>query len=185
MAVDEETFVQQCVDELVSLDKQGAWDGCLEIEDAPVEFDILIKDWSYEPITINVEEKNYGSVQVAPPMNAERVTLTMTARDTKNKKLYKWLKWLASQIVHSDGTFGIPFQYVKRVRVFSSTNKDDDPDPDEFFMIFTNIGEMSKDRSSREHFEFPITWSQYKTSGFEQESDTVNPFNLDQFGAAY
>jgi len=183
MAVDEGTFIEQCVDELVSLDKQGAWEFCVEIEDAPDEMDILAKDISYEPITINVEEKNYGSVQVAPPMNADRVTLTMTVRDTKDKKLYNWFKWLASQIVHSDGTFGIPVEYVKRVRIFSSTDKSD-PDPDEFYMVFTNIGEMSKDRTSKEHFEFPITWSQYKTSGFEAEQ-TLNPNNFNLFGAPY
>lgn len=184
MATFEETFTEQCVDELVALKKQGSWEFCVEIEDAPAEFDILVKDLNYEPITINVEEKNFGSVQIAPPINAERVTLTMTVRDTKDKKLYKWLTQLAGKIVHSDGTFGIPYEYVKRVRIFSSTNKADDPDPDEWYMVFTNVGEISKDRSSKEYLEFPTTWSQYKTSGFER-GNSLNSQGLPQFGAFY
>ncbi|MCP4752653.1 MAG: hypothetical protein GY866_17340 [Proteobacteria bacterium] len=172
MAVSEEDTIIEYVEELVSTPKQPAWEFAIEIETAPDEFDTLAKDLSYEPITINVEERNYGAQQVATPVNQERVVLTVTLRGDKNKKLYNWCKKLAAKIVHSDGTFGIPSEYVVRVRIYSSTNKDDDPDPDEFHMIFTNVGAINPDRAANsDYLEFPVTFSQYKTSGSSVSTD--------------
>ena len=168
MAVSLEDYTEKLVNEFAEQDKQPAWEFAIEIEDAPKELNILAKDLSYEPITINVEEKNYGAQQVTTPIGQERVTLTVTLRDTKKKVLYNWCKKLAAEITHSDGTFGIPAEYVKEVTIFSSTNIEEDGDPDVYYMIFTNVGEISKDRSSREYMEFPITMTQYKTSGFEK-----------------
>ncbi|MBU2648431.1 hypothetical protein KKI24_27240 [bacterium] len=168
MAVSEESYMEQLIDEFVVIERSGAWEFAIEIEDGPNDavsskmIDTLAKDISYEPITINVEEKNYGSQQVALPMNQERVTATITLRDDKKKTNYRWCKQEAGKIIHDDGTFGVPIEYVKRFRFYSTTDKSDEPD--EWGMFITNVGEISRDRSSKEHLQFTITVTQFKTS---------------------
>lgn len=171
MAVNE-LETDDIIQSLILLDKQPGWEFAIDIEGAPDELGTLAKDLEYEPITINVEEMNYGAQQFTMPVNQERVTINVTLRDTKDKKLYKWCKEIAAKVVHSDGTFGIPAEYVRRVTIFSLTNKEEDKSPDEYYMIFTNVGSLNRDRASKDFFEFPITITQFKTSGLGQSKYT-------------
>ncbi len=70
-------------------------------------------------------------------------------------------------MVSSDGTFGLPIDYVKRVRVYSSTNPPEDPKPtvdyDEYYMFVTAISGFKPDRSSNEFFEFTVTLHELKS----------------------
>ncbi len=171
MAVNEIRFTERQVESLVTTSKRPAWEFAIDIEGAPPELDLLARDLSYEPFGITLEEKNYGSQQVSLPVNNERLSLTITLRDTKDKKLYTWCKQKASEIIHSDGTFGLPAEYVKQVVIYSTSDKTADPDPDVFYMIFTAIGAINPDRSARGQFlEFPITMTQYKTTGYNSRN---------------
>ncbi len=168
MAVSDIQDIEIQVEALVQVNKRPAWEFAIDIDGAPGELDILARDLSYEPITINVEERNFGSQQVTMPSGTERTTLVITLRDTRDKKLYQWCNKVASEVAHSDGTFGLPENYVKEVTIYSTTSKDDDPSPDTYKMIFTNVGAINPDRSAKDQYlEFPITMTEYKTGGFK------------------
>ncbi len=170
----EEDYIEEQVEMLVQTEKRPAWEFAIEIDGAPDVLDILAKDLSYEPVTINLGEKNYGSQQVSMPLATERTTLVLTVRDTKYKWLYHWCKEWAGKIANTDGTFGLPEEYVKTVTIYSNSNKAEDPWPTKYQMMLTNVGAINPDRSSRnQYLEFSITLTEYKTS---QGTEKVKKF---------
>lgn len=169
----EDKYVEDAVESLVQTEKRSSWEFAIEIEGAPDQLDILAKDLNYEPVTIGMQEKNFGSQQVSMPTATERTTLVLTVRDTKYKLLYHWCKSWAGEIARSDGTFGLPEQYVKAVTIYSNSNKLEDPWPTKYQMMLTNVGAINPDRSSRnQYLEFPITLTEYKTSQGTEKAET-------------
>lgn len=163
----------EAFDSFILANKQRAWDFALEIEGAPNELNILAKNISYEPVTINTGAKQIGSQQWNLIESTEAVSLTATLRDAfiidGNKQrlvLYDFLKEWAGLEVNADGTFGIPAEYVKKVTIHHLAEKETDPDV--YYMFLRNIGDRPQDRSSKELFEFPITLIEYSTNGINQ-----------------
>lgn len=165
MSVSEVEFMAQQVESYLKRNIRSAWEFTIDIEGAPDELNIYARDLSYDPIAINVADYAIGSKQFSLPDSTEKNTLVVTVRDTQEKKLYNWCKEWAADIVHTDGTFGIPIKYLKKIMVYSTTDKAKDPSPDIFpDMMLTNLGAINPDRSNRTgYLEFQITLTQYKT----------------------
>lgn len=177
MAVSRPTIdqIETEVDQFIMIEKEEGWEFKLEIEEAPPELDLLAKDLEYGPIAITEETKEIGGIQSSQLTGTERVTLTITIRDDKTRKNYNYFKKWAGEMVHADGTFGLPIDYLREVKIYNNSNSEWDQEPEVYLMKPITVGDITKDRSNTTQFnEFPVVLTEHKNSGFKRNRKTVS-----------
>lgn len=72
---------------------------------------------SYGTITISGEAVRIGSGSFDKVDNDERTEMRITTLDDKDGTIKRWFTDLASSLARTDGTFGLPIEYLVRVTV--------------------------------------------------------------------
>ena len=84
---------------------------------AAVDVNLFATEVSYTPVTITGDAVNAGSAVFDTLTGTERIELSVTTLDDANGSLKKWFSSKAGQVASSDGTFGIPIEYLLRATV--------------------------------------------------------------------
>lgn len=167
---------------LVRAPMQHPWEFRLEIEgmaeslakknggaNGISDFDLLVKDISYGPITIETEVIKAGGVTLTYPIGTEAVTMTMTIRDFKKRPFYHWFRdeWCAKVLGRGpdnnfNGTFNLPFQYLKSVTRISLS---DPNDVEDWVMLPTKLGDITESVEADGFLEIPVTMVQFRSIG--------------------
>lgn len=171
---------------LVYAQFQHPWEFRLHISGLPVElannFDLLVKDISYGPVTIETETIKAGGVTLTFPAGSEPVTLTMTVRDFKsgvlngktvNRPFYHWVQdaWVP-RVINKDGTFNLPSSYLRRVARVSLYDPDD---AEVWYMFPQKLGDITESVDGEGFLEFPVTFIQFRSQEWAGNANNINP----------
>jgi hypothetical protein len=129
---------------------------------------MYVLDVNYSPYTIVGDATPIGSGNYDQVNQGERVDMTITTHDNIRGDVKKWMKQLAAETTHADGTFGYPLDYLLRVTVthaFTSPNSAESillADQDTFIMRLAGV-EIAKDRRNDAMEELNISFTQFDT----------------------
>lgn len=78
---------------------------------------VLALDVSFAPHTIDSEPVPIGSAVMDSVTGKQRVELRLTTMDTARGDIKRWLEFKARGVAHTDGTFGLPRDYLLGVQL--------------------------------------------------------------------
>lgn len=85
-----------------------------------VPLNMFVTDVSYAPITITADAKKIGSAVIDQPNGTEAVEIRLTTMDDEAGTIRRWFDTLAANVVHPNGTFGVPSSYLVKIEVLHS-----------------------------------------------------------------
>lgn len=88
-------------------------------------FNLFATGVSFGPHTITSEARPFGSAVADGVTGSERVELRLTTYDDAHGTLKRWFRNRIEAITHSDGTFGVPADYLVQIRVLHAAINDD------------------------------------------------------------
>lgn len=168
--MDDFNNLRMMVHQLVHTDFAYQCDFHISIDGFEDSLDMYVKDVSYGLLEIQTDDEQYGALTYTWPTSQNVQRISMTVRDDYRGTVVNVLKEWAQQVVHPDGTVGLPYGgggYVKRAQIF-----DQAADGKERFVCScevypTQCGEISRSRDSCEFVEMPVTLVQF-AAGIEE-----------------
>lgn len=102
--------------------EDGSGDGAdaLGIDGIDGTFNLFATEVSYSPWTITGEKRKVGGVSTDTVNASEPMDMRITTLDDENGTLKKWFAGKCKQAVHSDGTVGVPADYLVKVSLLHS-----------------------------------------------------------------
>jgi hypothetical protein len=159
------------ITKLIQTQFRQNWQFRLEIDDAPEDFDIYVKDVSYGTVVdIQTDEHEAGGLLWTYPTRGNPVTVTMTVKDHEDQRVYKFFAEWAGKVLNGDGTVNLPVDYLKDVRRFTLQGPDDDQgaELESWQMWVTQVGDVTENREDRSSFQsFPVTMVQFSNLGIK------------------
>lgn len=92
--------------------------------DISAAFNMFATDVSFGPDTITSETKNIGMGVMDHVTGTERTQMRITTLDDAQGTLKSWFEGKCNQISHSDGTAGLPIEYLVTIRILHSAVND-------------------------------------------------------------
>ena len=86
-------------------------------DDAAYLFGFFATDVSFGPNTITGEAKQTGMAVIDSVSGTERTELKITTYDDTTGTIKRWFDGKCAQIAHSDGTVGLPIDYLIRLSI--------------------------------------------------------------------
>lgn len=134
-------------------------------------FDLLVKDISYGPTTIETEPLKAGSVTLTFPSGTEPTTLTLTLRDFRDRRFSKFFDAWAGKVTNGNGTFNLPYSakqpdgtttggYLRQVKRISLANPDD---VTTWWMYPTKQGDVTEALDGTGFLEVPYSMVQFRS----------------------
>ncbi|WP_028325819.1 hypothetical protein [Desulfatirhabdium butyrativorans] len=154
--------------QLVQTDFRQNWQFRIEISNAkvsvPEDFDLYVKDLSYDPIEIETETEKLGAHTFVWPTAAATVTVSMTMRDNVDQRIYRWFANLTALIVDaSTGLVRLSKDCSLNLTRYAIQPDLSEREADTWECIPTKLGQVTESRSDPGHLEFPITFAQITT----------------------
>lgn len=147
---------------------QQGWQWRVEIEasDAPVDFDIYIKDLDYGEGSIDVDTFQVGSGSIAYPTFSSAGEITMTVRDDENGTARKWFDSCLSKVKNKDGTLNIPAQYVFKIKIYDLDSNGKKTLRETYQVFPTKKGNVSQSRENGNVIlSYPIIFQKFMSVG--------------------
>lgn len=91
----------------------------------PRIFQMFTTTMTYSPVTIGKEKHQVGSAVMDRVSSSEQVDLSLTTFDDQKGTLKRWFEAKGGQVVHSDGTVGVPYEYLVKIRILHSFFSDE------------------------------------------------------------
>lgn len=158
--------LRQVSHKLVHTDFQHDYLFRLEFVGEPTDFGFFVKDISYGMLNINTDEQQCGAATITWPIARQALSVSATCRDHIDGRVRKTLLVWAMQVIHPDGTVGLPYGaggYVRKVRIFNQTPEGAESLIAEMEMYPTAIGDTSRSYENSSLQEFPVTFTQFST----------------------
>lgn len=83
-------------------------------------FNLFVTEISYSPFTITGEKRKIGSTSTDSVHSSEPAEIRITTMDDSAGTIKKWFAGKCSQAAPSDGTVGLPIEYLVEIRVLHS-----------------------------------------------------------------
>jgi hypothetical protein len=143
------------------------WQFRLDIEGAPSDLNIYVKDVTYGPTEIENEPMKAGGRVLTFPTGAQPVSLSMTVRDHEDERVSKWFDEWAGKVSYPDGTMGLPYGddgYVKKVKRYHVDRDTSEDLRAEWEMFPVQRGDVTETREGGNTFlEFAVTFVQFRS----------------------
>lgn len=156
---------RRIVKQLVETPFQQGWQFRIEIDGAPRDFDLFVKDVTYGVFTIEYEDKQIGSKTVSSPINKASGIVSMTVRDHDDGRIRLFMSKLADKVVNSDGTVNLSSSYLVKLRLYRLLANENEILEAEWKVSAAECGEINRSRTDINQFvSFPITFQKYITA---------------------
>jgi len=154
--------------QMIRTDFRHGWQFRMEITsghsaDPPPDFDIYVKDVTYDPIEIETETEKIGGHTYTWPTGKAPVTVSMTMRDNVDQRIRKWFQGLTDIIVHDDGTIELINKIEVQVTKYALNPDGTDGESEYWWSIPKTLGQITESRDEAGNIEFPITFIQHRT----------------------
>jgi hypothetical protein len=88
-------------------------------------FQMLTTSITYSPVTLGKEKHQIGSAVMDRVSTTEQVDLSLTTLDDQKGTLKRWFEAKGGQVAHADGTVGVPYEYLVKIRILHSFFSDE------------------------------------------------------------
>lgn len=157
--------LRQTARKLMRTSFQPAWLFRLVVPGAPTDFDLYVKDITFPHFDIAVDDEAIGSGTFSWPTSMQSLRVSMNVRDNVDQRVSRFLRTWAAQVVHSDGTVGLPYGangYVRNVSIYTQTPNGSERLVCTREMYPIQCGEVSMSRDNTgDHMEMPVTFAQF------------------------
>lgn len=89
-------------------------------------FNLFATSVSYAPNTMTGERVHFGSASMDKLTGTEPVELQITTMDDEVGTLKHWFDGKFAQAAHTDGTFGLPFEYCVNIAIYHAVPQADE-----------------------------------------------------------
>lgn len=110
--------MRRTVKRLMETPFQQGWQFRIEIDGAPRDFDLYVRDVTYGLLSIEYETKQIGSVSTNSPINRTAHEISLTLRDHEDGRIMKFLKDMADKVTNDDGTVNLSSTYLVKMRMY-------------------------------------------------------------------
>lgn len=148
---------------LVSTEFQKQWQFRLEVDGAPKDFDLYVKDIAYGPVDVKTDEDSYGGVVMTWPLGLAPVRLSVTVRDNRDERIAHFFDEWVGKVALPDGTVGIPAEYLRKVRKYIVHDDSSETLSATWTMYPLTRGDISQSRETGDFLEFPVVFMQFAT----------------------
>ena len=153
--------------QLIHTDFRENWQFRVEIREshpaAPSDFDLYVKDVTYDPIEVETDKEKIGPHTFVWPTGLAAVTVSMTMRDNVDQRIYKWFEGMVSIIVNKNGTINLSKDFKLKLTRYVIQPDLSEVESDTWECFPTKLGEVTESRAEAGHIEFPITFAQITT----------------------
>lgn len=104
---------------MVATNYRMPWQFRIEMDGAPNNSDLFVKEITQDPITIETTPFNAGGKQISYPTSLQSVTLAATCFDNEEEDMYRWMEGRVNKVRNKDGTWNLPAEYLIRCKIFS------------------------------------------------------------------
>lgn len=170
---------KQFVQQALRLRFAQGWQWTVEVEGFQ-DFQLFVKDISYQPITIETETKQIGGGVINKPTAYSLNTVSCTVRDTGDGKLKDWFTARAKRVINADGTGNAPVEYLMRIAIHNVHDDGTMSIADEYRVFPSGLGDIQRSRDAVSEFlSYPITFTIYSSfSGAQNGNMLTNAGNM-------
>ena len=136
----------------------------VSITGAPADIDLYAKDVSYGGFDVQVDEEQVGALTYAWPTGEGSHRLSMTLRETADNTIWNFVHDWMRIAVHSDGTVGVPADYVRTAHIYNVSDDGTETLWNSFDVFPTQCGEVSRSREAGDFMEVPVVFTAFHTS---------------------
>lgn len=148
---------------LIKAEMREPWQFRLEIEGAPGDWDLYCKEVTHTPIELEPDAKRVGAFYLNYLNGRQSVTLSTTVRDSEGGEVYQWFKSWVKQVVHEDGTWGVPADYLRTAKLYNRNRDGSETLRDEWRVQPIMVGEMSETvERGGNLLEFPLSMMEFR-----------------------
>ena len=139
------------------------WQFRVEIEDAPKDWDLLCKEVSQTPYELEHAQQRIGAHYLSYLNGVQSVVVTMTMRDNEDGEIFEWFKEWVDSIVNPDGTWNVPSEYLKTLKLHRLSHAGKASVRQELRVQPLTMGELTEtvDRTGA-LLEFPISVVEFR-----------------------
>lgn len=137
----------------------------VEMDEAPEDWDLYVKEISQERYNIDTDPHNVGAYVFSYPTTIQPVTLSMTCYDNEDGRMYDWFEKRLDKMENKDGTWNVPAEYLLTCKIFRRLSDDSEVLRQEMRMFPVTLGSLTESLDGRELLEFPMTFIEFRTAG--------------------
>lgn len=142
------------------------WQFRVEVGGAPDDWDLYCKEVVQTPIELEAAAQRVGAHVLSYLNSAQPVSLSLTMRDNQDGRIYDWFSDWVDQVVHPDGTWGLPIDYLRTARIFNRHEDGSERLRQELRVQPMVLGEITETvEPSGALLEFPITLLEFRGGG--------------------
>lgn len=142
------------------------WQFRVEVDDAPGDWDLYCKEIVQTPIELEANTQRVGAHYLSYLSSAQPVSLSMTMRDNEDGRIYDWFSDWVDTVVYPDGTWGLPVDYLKTLKIYVRDNQGGEYLRQELRVQPMVLGEITETvERTGSLLEFPVTLLEFRGSG--------------------
>ena len=155
--------MRRTVKQLIETPFQQGWQFRVEIDGAPRDFDLYVRDVTYGPLTIEYEAKQIGSISINSPINRTATEISLTMRDHEDARMMKFLTILADKVTNDDGTVNLSSQYLVKMRMYRLLSNGQEVLESEWKVSVGGF-EVARSRAELNQFiSYPVTFQSFRS----------------------
>lgn len=155
--------MRRTVKQLMQTPFQQGWQFRVEIDGAPKDFDLYVRDVTYGPLTIEYETKQIGSVSINSPINRTAHEISLTLRDHEDGRIQKFLDGMADKVANKDGTVNLSSAYLVKMRMYRLLSSGTEVLESEW-QVSVGGYEIARSRAELNQFiSYPVTFQSFRS----------------------
>lgn len=136
-----------------------------EIEGAPKDLDLYVRDVSYGHGTIESKKLSIANGEIAFPDKKSAGSVTAVFYDNENGTVSEFIGSLQKKIFNDDGTVNLPVEYLFKLAIYRFRNDATRYKEIEWDVYVEENTDYSADNAKRERGTFSVTFQKYKSIG--------------------
>jgi len=154
---------RRIVKQLIETPFQQGWQFRIEIDGAPTDFDMYVRDVTYGQLTVEYETKQIGSISINSPINRTITEISLTVRDHEDGRLMKYFDSMADKVTNADGTVNLSSKYLTKMRMYRILSSDKEVLESEWRVSIGGY-EVSRSRAELNQFvSYPVTFECHRS----------------------
>lgn len=142
------------------------WMFRVEIDGAPGDWDLYCKEVVQTPIELETLQQRVGAHYLSYLNGKQPISVSLTMRDNEDGRIYDWFNQWVDSVVHKDGTWGLPIDYLRTLKIYRRDNDGGEALRQELRVQPLTMGEITETvERSGALLEFPITVVEFRGSG--------------------
>lgn len=153
--------MQHISSRLVKVNFKKPWQFRVEMDEAPPNFDLLVKELSQPRATIDTTPFEAGGKPVNYPTSTQPITIALTCLDTEEEEMVNWMLGRINKVRNKDGTWNLPASYLLNCKIYKVMSDGTEVLRQQLKLIPLTIGDITESVENRGFVEFPMTFIEF------------------------